>query len=169
MSWFFGDKTKNGMAERHPETSLVRISDFLTKDRILFVAPGTEKRDLFAKLVDVLNLPEPDIALRSVLAREQIGSTLLEKGVAVPHARVHGVERIHAALGILSPAEETRLCLLFVGPTNDMKGHLGFLASCAALFQNQDMRESILRLKSRTEIVEKIRAYEHAASGLDGI
>jgi PTS system nitrogen regulatory IIA component len=169
MGWFLKDKNaeKSG-ASIGP--SLVRIGDFLTESTLQFLPAGLSKRDLFGKLIGTLTLSEPDIALRSVLAREQIGSTLLENGVAIPHARLHGLTRIQAALGIVAAAaepsaEDTRLCLLFLGPTDDMKGHLGFLASSAALFQSETLRYGLLRQKSVPEALEVIRAHEREARG----
>ena len=156
MNWFLKKKTKEDVVEQLPRSGpMIRISESLSDETITVLRADLPKRELFSKLVDLLKLPEPEIILRSVLAREQIGSTVIEKGLAIPHARIHGLRRIHAALGII-PDADVSLCLLFVGPTDDMKGHLGFLAAAASLFQNEEFRQSLTRLGNSRAIIERI-------------
>jgi PTS system nitrogen regulatory IIA component len=164
MNWFTKKPKDLAMEPQPAASSIVRVSDSLSEQTILIFRADLPKRNLFAKLIELLHLPEPDIALRSVLAREQIGSTTIELGVALPHARVHGLARIHAALGII-PAGEIKLCLLFVGPTDNMKGHLGFLASSAALLQRKDFRQALIHAGDSRAILEKIQLEERTAPG----
>ena len=55
-------------------------------------------RTLASRLAKRYNLPEGDGLADAVLAREQIGSTILIDGLAVPHARVEGLDRPYAAI-----------------------------------------------------------------------
>ena len=55
-------------------------------------------RALASRLAKRYNLPGGDALADAVLAREQEGSTVLMDGLAVPHARVEGLERPYAAI-----------------------------------------------------------------------
>ena len=55
-------------------------------------------RTLASRLAKRYNLPKGDGLADAVLAREQIGSTALIDGLAVPHARVEGLDRPYAAI-----------------------------------------------------------------------
>ena len=55
-------------------------------------------RTLASRLAKRYTLPKGDGLADAVLAREQIGSTALIDGLAVPHARVEGLDRPYAAI-----------------------------------------------------------------------
>ena len=55
-------------------------------------------RALASKLAKRYNLSGGDALADAVLAREQEGSTVLMDGLAVPHARVEGLDRPYAAI-----------------------------------------------------------------------
>ncbi len=169
MNWFIKQKKEEPHTVPMMNEQTTLIGSFLSLEKILFLPAGLPKKDIFARLIDVLHLPEPDIALRSVLAREQIGSTILDKDIAIPHARVPGLTGIHCAFGVVAPSngtnsesEEARLCLLFVGPANDMKMHLAFLAGAATLFQDREFRQSLLHANNSNWVLETIRSHERA-------
>jgi len=79
----------------------MEISDFLTPDRVLLDVRSRDKGQLisevaraFARLVPGLQRETVETAL---LAREQLGSTGLGAGFALPHARI---ERLEDYLGL---------------------------------------------------------------------
>jgi len=116
----------------------------------------------------LLELPNPAAALKAVMDREAAGPTIIAPGIAVPHARVEGLSKIGAALGICpqgvfdSAVEggKIRLFILFVGPVGNMKEHLGFLASVASLFQLDGFGESLLQQTTPARILETIKEAE---------
>lgn len=81
----------------------MEISDFLTPDRVLLDLRPRDKGQLigeiarqFGRLVPSLKAPAVETALR---AREQLGSTGLGSGFALPHARIEGLD---AYLGLFA-------------------------------------------------------------------
>src|SRR5580704_15121438 len=72
------------------------ISDFLTADRVVLDSRPRDKSALigdiarsFARLLPALR---PQAVEAALLAREQLGSTGLGAGFALPHARIEGLE-----------------------------------------------------------------------------
>jgi nitrogen PTS system EIIA component len=74
----------------------MEISDFLTPDRVLLDIRPRDKAQLigeiarsFGRMVSGL---APDAVQSALVAREQLGSTGLGNGFALPHARIEGLE-----------------------------------------------------------------------------
>src|SRR3954466_6643137 len=76
----------------------MQLAEFLDCDAIKPALPGGNKRSLLKQLADLaaqrLGL-EAGPVLAAINEREQLGSTGFGQGVAIPHAKVDGLDRIH--------------------------------------------------------------------------
>jgi mannitol/fructose-specific phosphotransferase system IIA component (Ntr-type) len=86
----------------------------------------------------------------------------------LPHARLEGISKIEAAIGIC-PTGVTdphdggtpiRVYVLFLGPADNMKEHLSFLATVSALFQQDGFLDNLTKLASPQGILHAIRQAE---------
>jgi mannitol/fructose-specific phosphotransferase system IIA component (Ntr-type) len=144
------------------------VSDFLAQDRIVVFPEPTAKEEVFRQLLARMSLPNPGQAMQALLDRERTGSTRLKEGLTIPHARLPGLGRLVAALGVLpaglsdetQPQEPTRLCLLFFGPAEDAKEHLAFLAGVSRLFQSQGLADALVRSPAAEQVLAQLRAAE---------
>jgi len=150
------------------KSNLLRVSDFLTENTVVFFPSGPSKRQVFGNLIGALELPDPGTALKSILAREEAGSTVIAPGIALPHARITGISSIKAALGLCpsgihySHAAESpvHVVMLFLGPAENMREHLAFLASVSALFQADGLVSFLLQLTTPQDVIERIKQVE---------
>src|SRR3979411_2311208 len=95
------DKLKKKTASQGGDPArIIRVSDFLSENNVLFFPAGPSKQQVFGSLIGSLDLPDPTVALKAILSREEAGSTGIAPGLALPHARIQGISRIAAALGI---------------------------------------------------------------------
>lgn len=154
-------------------TKTLCVSDFLTERNILFFPTAQTKQMIFETLIDSMKLGDPALALKEVLYRELWGRTVIGPGLALPHARITGMNRIAAAIGICPQgisdawdADRKRpyLFLLFLGPTNDMQQHLAFLAAVSSLFQTKEMPAHLMQLRQPSSVLAQIRAAERGLS-----
>jgi nitrogen PTS system EIIA component len=168
MKWLekFKKKSSQSQGEQTKPAGL-RVSDFLTPKTIHFFHSGPSKQQVLGTLISSLQLPDPNVALKAILAREEVGSTIIASGLALPHARIPGITRIQAALGlsatgVLAPraSEPIKAFVLFLGPADNMREHLAFLATLSALFQKEGLIQSLVRLHSADEVLSKIRKAE---------
>ena len=93
-----------------------------------------------------------DKVLQSLTAREQLGSTGLGHGVAIPHARMYECElatgvfvRTKSPVPFDAPdGKPVSLFLALVVPKHATQWHLNLLASAAALFSDRALRDALL-------------------------
>jgi len=150
------------------KTKISPVSSYLTEKRIVFYPAGPSKRQVLGNLIGTLDLADPSAAIRAILVREEKGSTIIAPGLALPHARLDGLSKIEAAIGIC-PTGVTdphdggtpiRVYVLFLGPADDMKEHLSFLSSASALFQQKGFLDKLTKLASPQGVLHAIRQAE---------
>jgi len=177
MDWLdkFKKKSQNtpqGTKSQLPP-KILKVSDFLTVKNIAFFHAGPSKQQVLGNLIGSLDLPDPSAALKAILSREEAGSTVIAPGLALPHARIPGIPRITAAIGIcpsgvVDPRAEgghIYVFVLFLGPAENMKEHLAFLASVSALFQSEGLIDSLVQLSTPEAVLERIRQAEKSITG----
>lgn len=84
--------------------------------------------------------------------RERLGSTGFGRGVAIPHARISGIQRpVAALLRLKHPADfgsadglPVELVFGLLSPENSGAGHLHALASISRLMRDEDMRDALV-------------------------
>jgi PTS system nitrogen regulatory IIA component len=167
MKWF------RKFTSSDPETSSAKrklrtVSSYLSEQRIVFFTSGPSKQQVLGSLIGTLDLPDPSAAMKAILAREEIGSTIISPGLALPHARLEGVTNIEAAVGVcpagVNDAHDggtpIRVFVLFLGPAANMKEHLTFLSSVAALFQKEGFIDELTRLATPKGVLHAITQAE---------
>ncbi len=146
----------------------IRVSNFLSEKSICFFQTSLAKEEAFKKLIYSFQLSDPEAAIKAVLEREAVGTTVISPGLAIPHARLAGLSALVAGMGICpagipDPSTEgglVKLLILFLGPTSNMKDHLGFLASAASLLQIDGFTDLLLQQTSPVDVMAKIREAE---------
>ena len=132
------------------------LGDLLTADRIRVWDDPVTRDALFAGLVDLCMANDDELRRWQILdlvqEREKKGSTFLAEGVALPHARIEGLEAPIAALGITRAGvlddpmgATTEVVLLLLAPLNDPSGHLRRMAAAARVLRDRDVRRKLLR------------------------
>lgn len=98
--------------------------------------------------------------LEALLEREALGSTGLGSGVAVPHARLEGVERVTAVFVRLDApvawgaVDDRPVDLLFAlfAPPSDGAEHLRALAAVSRALRSAEMREQLRQARTTDAI-----------------
>lgn len=149
------------------------ISVALANGGIFYRVEGKDKEGALRALVQVVNLP-PDVdrgfLLNHLIAREELASTGIGEGFAIPHVRnpvVLPVEQAMIALGFLEhPVDFGALdgkpvyaLFLLFSPT--IRLHLKLLSRLAFLLNRADVKVTLARQALRAEILETIRRVEN--------
>lgn len=79
----------------------MRLRDFFTPDAICLDLPGRDKHTVLAELVRLLGVDprQTETLLRVLERRENLGSTAIGRGIAIPHGRSLVVNRLRLAYG----------------------------------------------------------------------
>jgi PTS system fructose-specific IIA component len=148
---------------------------FRPEDLLVGFAPD-DKWDAIRRLVAHLEgagrLPQGTggAVLEQVLARERSMSTGMERGIAIPHAAVDQVDRVVAAMGIVSrpdglsfesiDARPARLVVLLVIPRSQKLLHIRTLADVARVLAQDKVREALLSAASGADAWSVLQAAE---------
>lgn len=147
---------------------MTKFADMLSPDQVLVNVAVTSKKRAFdeaARLFSERCGLDRDRIVESLVAREQLGSTGLGAGVAVPHARIKGlVAPAAAVLQLAHPIDcsapdgvpvTLMVCLLV--PEAATQLHLELLSEVAALLDNHTMREAMKTSKTSLELYNVIQ------------
>ena len=97
-----------------------------------------------------------DEIVTCVLQREGAGSTCAG-AIALPHARIGGIPRIIAGLGInrecVYPGGTARVMLAFVSPQDASADHLRFLSTAAKTFRDPTLLDRIQAASTPEDVV----------------
>ena len=124
------------------------LGDLIGPDQVVVGLKVAEKGQLLADLsrraAAALSLPQ-SIVLQALLAREQLGSTGLGRGFALPHARLPQLSRVYALLARLArpidyeavDEKPVDLVVLLLTPESAANQHLATLAALSRPFREE--------------------------------
>ena len=140
----------------------MEIADLLSPDAVLAHVKATTKKQVLQEMAHkaalLTQLPERRI-FETLTEREKLGSTGMGQGIAIPHGRVAGVEKMTGLFAQLDHPvdfdsmddQPVDLVFLLLAPEGAGADHLKALARVSRLLRNQT-------------ICEKLRAAPHAAT-----
>jgi mannitol/fructose-specific phosphotransferase system IIA component (Ntr-type) len=147
------------------------VCHYLTPATITLVEGFPQKETLINQMIDrlsqVFHLSETDKIRQAVWEREKEGRTVLENGVAIPHARIAGLDEIKSGLtlireGYRDPEEGilVRVIFLFLSPQEQFRSHLQLLAKISRIFQDTQFIEQLTKAGSSEEVFLLIQRKE---------
>ncbi len=78
----------------------MNLTSLLSKDRILLQIKATKKDDVVSELVSVIKKGhDAELIVTTLLKREELGSTGIGKGIAIPHCRSLAVDKLEIVVG----------------------------------------------------------------------
>jgi two-component system sensor histidine kinase KdpD len=146
------------------------IGSLLSPQRILIWEDPVTKDDVFKRIASAFTGGEMTGAERiaaKLAEREKIGSTFLNEGVALPHARVDELTEPRIAMGIThggvldAPTKEPiEVVFALLSPTNGAASHLQVLAKAGRLFQDRELRRRLAKSKTPEDVLAELDAAE---------
>jgi PTS system nitrogen regulatory IIA component len=146
------------------------LTNFFTPDCIALDVPAKSRTDAFAAAADLFT-KQTGIAASSVVeflnAREDLGSTALGAGVAIPHGRVKGLKqpsaafmRLQAPIEFAAPDGEAVSILIFLlVPEKATQQHLEILSSIAQLLSDADARQTLSSATDPLKVCELLQRW----------
>ena len=145
----------------------MKVSDYVTEDRIS-IEPDLETRDdVLRRLAEILCNTGLDKDVDSLLAdlieREDLGSTGIGGGIALPHIYLD-VDDLHVAMIRTEKEidfdavddEPCRIFFLIVGDKDAREPYLVLLSQISRFIRHQSAREEILKAATPAEILDAL-------------
>lgn len=141
----------------------MHIGELLDRNAIALRVSAANKRQVLALIAEIaarnLGLDAADI-LDALSEREQAGSTGVGHGVAAPHARLEGLERMRGVFVrldqpvVFEAVDEQPVDLIFAlfAPLDAGAEHLRALARVSRLLRQADLREQLRQARTADAI-----------------
>jgi PTS system nitrogen regulatory IIA component len=132
----------------------MEIADLLSPDAVLAHVKATTKKQVLQEMAHkaalLTQLPERRI-FETLTEREKLGSTGMGQGIAIPHGRVAGVEKMTGLFAQLDHPvdldsmddQPVDLVFLLLAPEGAGADHLKALARVSRLLRNQTVCEKL--------------------------
>ena len=152
------------------------LSNLLTPERIIIWEDAVSRQDVTRRLAEAIVSGTPGLTEQTILQklaeRESLGSTFLNEGVALPHARLDDLISPQVALGLThggvldAPTEKPiEAVFLLLSPSSGANVHLQLLAKVGRALQSRELRRALAQARTPQEALAEIQDFEAAASG----
>jgi PTS system nitrogen regulatory IIA component len=146
----------------------VKITDFLNVHTVIPALKSREKNAALEEMAQQLAAQHPSLegprVLRVLLEREKISTTAIGEGVAIPHGKLPGVDKV---VGVFARSPEgvdfasldgepTHLFFTLIAPEDAAADHLKALARISRLLKDTAFRNRLMKGQTREEIFDII-------------
>ena len=150
----------------------MKISDILTENLVATGLPGNTKNEVIDAMIDLVasspKVMDKEKVRKAIFEREEIMSTGVGNGFAIPHGKTEAVSDIVAAFAVTAQPidyqsldeKPVRLVFLLVGKDNLVGPHIKLLSRISRLMNKEEFRRRLLDLKSPRELLEAFRQEE---------
>ena len=156
----------------------MKLSDFVVREAILVDLHSTGKeeaiREIVRSLRDAGQVAEADFdgVVRAILGREELGSTGIGQGVAVPHTRHPTVQRLVGTVALSKrgvdfaalDGELVNIFFLLISPPNQPGDHLRALENISRHLKDEKFVESLRQARTRDAVVEVLAEADQVVS-----
>jgi nitrogen PTS system EIIA component len=146
----------------------MKIIELMDKQFVIPNLHAKVKRDVLKEMVDCILLKEADIngteLLKVLLDREELGSTGIGDGIAIPHGKVKNLSKLIVSFGRSlegvdfqsMDGKPTHIIFLLIAPENSAGIHLKALARISRLLKDIGFRKHLMEAQSAQELYDVI-------------
>jgi PTS system nitrogen regulatory IIA component len=146
----------------------MRLAEMVHPEMVWANLKSGDKNSVISELAGRIcaNLPplSADEITAVLLNRENLGSTGIQDGVAIPHAKVKGLEKVLVACGRSQKGidfdapdrKPTHLFFVLLAPEQSAAMHLKILARLSRLLKDHEFRSRLLQAKGSEDIYRMI-------------
>lgn len=148
------------------------LSELLAPERVRVPLGSRTKDDLLRELVELAagerGPAAVDAILQSVREREQVLSTGIGEGVAIPHGKTPLIDSLVLAAGVCAAPVDfdaldgrpVELCFMLIGPESAAGAHVKALSRISRLLRRDTLRDALRRSDSAEAFLAVVRESE---------
>lgn len=149
------------------------LSESLNAGGIHYRIPGTDKESVLKSIVNIMHLPDDvdkEFLIGALMARENLGTTAIGDGIAIPHVRnpiIFHVKKPVLALCFLEQAidfnalDGKAVDTVFTIITHTVRSHLHVLSRLSYALHQPSVRGVLNGTASRQEILDALSGFEN--------
>jgi len=150
----------------------MRITDYLKTNAIKVFLTGKDKEEIIRELVELALAGWPkeiqEQVVQAVFKREEIASTGIGGGIAIPHAKIEKGDDLIAACGLTKDPidfealdqKPVRLVFLILAPSNRPALQIRFLARVARILKDKLLKDKLFKCQDPEQIFHALLQYE---------
>lgn len=152
----------------------MKFADFICRKAIRANLAASDKegaiREMVQALVEAGEIPadQAESIVRAIMKREELGSTAIGRGVAVPHTKHPSVERLVGTVAVSNEGvdfasldgETVQLFFLLISPPDRPGEHLRALEKISRHLREDTFRKFLKQAKSAEEIDQLLNEAE---------
>ncbi|MBO7582671.1 MAG: PTS sugar transporter subunit IIA [Treponema sp.] len=160
-NWVNAKLSSSSLSQNDTE---VQIKNILSPDRIVFLNHST-KHDAIVQLSDVLStapqIKNAQELTAEILKREELMSTAIGKGIAIPHVRLSSVTDLVMAVGVCKKPisdyqtiddEPVNLLFMIAAAYNQHSLYLKTISHFCGKLKQEGLHENIINAKDAQEV-----------------
>ena len=145
----------------------MKIHKLINPKNIYLDLEGSEVRSALAAVANVFSPAlelDPELVIEALVEREELGSTSVGEGFAIPHCKTQGLSQIAIALARFQDSidfggaghEPVRFVFVVLSPPDQPAAHLQVLSQIARVLKRRELRSELLAAADATEVVSAI-------------
>jgi len=148
------------------------IEKFLDEDLIIFFDKAEDKFKMIEKMVDralkkgIIMTREP--ILHKIREREELASTGVIEGIAIPHARTEALKDLLIVIGVIKEGldfnsldgKPVNIVFLIVAPEDAKHEYIQILARISRMCRQEDFRKSLMDASSPSEVISLLESFD---------
>ncbi|MFC2103349.1 PTS sugar transporter subunit IIA [Bacteroidota bacterium] len=150
----------------------MKVFELLKEENVLTDFNSKVKEEIINELIDLYRdsgkVNDLERVRTAIHDREQIMSTGVGKGFAIPHGKSNAVNEVIAAFGKTTndidydalDSEPVHLVFLLVGRDDMVSNHIKLLSRISRMMNKDDFRERLVEAKSKSDIINIFREEE---------
>lgn len=153
----------------------MRMSEFVVRDAILPSLTATTKEAVIRAMVESLRdagqfkAADTEDIVRAILKRELLGSTGIGRGVAIPHTKHGGVDRLVGTLAVSHTGvafesldgEPVYIFVLLISPQDRPGDHLRALENVSRCLRDDGFVKALRAATTREEVCALLDRLDH--------
>jgi len=146
----------------------MKFADFVSREAVRADLTADDKesviREMAAALLDAGKIAPTELEgiIKAILKREELGSTGIGRGVAVPHTKHPSVDRLVGTVGVSSEGvdfdsldgEKVNLFFLLISPPDRPGDHLRALENVSRQLRDEQFCKFLKQAKNAEEILQ---------------
>jgi PTS system nitrogen regulatory IIA component len=147
-----------------PQFDAIQVESIVSPDRVVFLNYSSKRDALMALAENLANAPQVknrEELAGEIIKREDLMSTAIGRGIAIPHVRLASVTDLVISVGISRvnivdfqalDDEPVRLLLMIAASYNQHAYYLQTLSFFSARLKNANLRNALLRAETVQEV-----------------